>query len=153
MKLFTVLLFTLSLGYFNAQDKIDAKIIELLEITNSTKQFNLAIDNMIDIQKKAFKESSDSEKAIKQNESFFDDFRKEIKKDGINDLYAMLIPIYKKHMTEEELDGIITFYKSSAGQSYLKKSPLIMTESMQAGSEWGGKIAAKIVEKLKQEKK
>jgi len=52
MRLLTFFIFISLFHYSNAQESIDSKIIELLEITKSTDQFNLVIDNMIDIQKK-----------------------------------------------------------------------------------------------------
>jgi len=152
MRLFTLFIFISIFQYSNAQNSIDSKIIELLEITNSTERFNLVIDNMIDIQKEALKDNSRNKKETKKLNNFLDDFRKEMKKEGINDLYELVIPIYKKHISEDELDAIISFYKSSAGQSYLKKSPLIMNESMQVGAEWGKKIAAKIIAKIEEKK-
>ncbi len=41
------------------------------------------------------------------------------------------ITLYSSTYTEEELDGIITFYKSAVGQKMMEKTPELMTKSTQ----------------------
>lgn len=55
-----------------------------------------------------------------------------------------LVKIYTDLFTEEELDGIITFYKSPAGQAMLKKMPVLMQRGMQLGSEMMGDTQAEV---------
>jgi len=42
------------------------------------------------------------------------------------------LSIYMKSFTQEEVDGMLTFYKSPAGQAMIKKMPIVMQLSMQA---------------------
>ena len=46
-----------------------------------------------------------------------------------------LLPIYMRtyrdSFTQDEIDGVIRFYKSAAGQAYVKKLPLVMQNVMQ----------------------
>jgi hypothetical protein len=52
-----------------------------------------------------------------------------------DNLLPMYIKTYQASLTQEELDGMITFYKSPAGQAMIKKMPLIMQNIMgQMGS-------------------
>jgi uncharacterized protein len=76
---------------------------------------------------------------------FFDGFRKQVNAAEFVDL---LVPIYAKHLSEEEMDALTAFFSSPVGKSFLAKQPAIMTDSMAAGSAWGEKIAAKVVEEL-----
>lgn len=41
-----------------------------------------------------------------------------------------MIDIYAKRFTEEEIQGLIKFYRSELGQATVKKMPLIMQDSM-----------------------
>lgn len=41
------------------------------------------------------------------------------------------VSLYSQNFTEDELDGMIAFYKSPSGQAVLNKMPQLMTASMQ----------------------
>jgi hypothetical protein len=45
-------------------------------------------------------------------------------------LQPIYVNTYKASLTQDELDGIISFYQSPAGQAYIKKMPLIMQNVM-----------------------
>jgi hypothetical protein len=45
-------------------------------------------------------------------------------------LQPIYVRTYKASLTQDELDGMINFYQSSAGQAYIKKMPLIMQNVM-----------------------
>jgi hypothetical protein len=64
------------------------------------------------------------------------------------DLMKKMVPIYKMHLTHEEVKGLIKFYESPIGKSFTAKSGLIMQESMQIGQQWGMQIGGKIQKKL-----
>jgi hypothetical protein len=51
----------------------------------------------------------------------------------IDEMFDAMIPIYQKHLTKADLDAVIAFYASPAGQRLLKEQPAMMTEAMQAG--------------------
>lgn len=59
-----------------------------------------------------------------------------------DDLLEMLIPIYDKYYTNEDLEGIIAFYSTPLGQKLLKNSPDVLRESQTVGYQWGSKIGA-----------
>ncbi len=44
----------------------------------------------------------------------------------------MVIEIYKQSFSQEEIDGMLTFYRSPAGQAVIVKMPAVMTHTMQA---------------------
>jgi len=121
-------------------DKIDVKIARMMELQGTTQQMEQVFDQMMDIQKNAVGDAVDDE--------FWSELKKEISKDAFKELIDLVVPIYKKHLSESEIDAIIAFYESEAGQSLLKKSPLIMAESMQVGATWGQALAEKILSKM-----
>lgn len=81
-------------------------------------------------------------------EEFWTKLRANIKADELVD---MVVPIYAKHLDETHLDAMITFYASPAGQHFIAKQPLIVQESMLAGSKWGETIAQRAIDQLKAE--
>ena len=55
----------------------------------------------------------------------------------IDELLDAIVPIYQKHLTKSDLDAIIGFYSSPAGQRFIQEVPAMMSEAMQAGGEIG----------------
>jgi hypothetical protein len=71
-------------------------------------------------------------------------------------LQAMLVQVYADTYTEEEVEGILAFYNSPAGQAMLQKMPQLMQRSMAASQQLMGdlmpeiqKIAKEAAEKAK----
>ncbi len=50
--------------------------------------------------------------------------------DRIAKMKPMFVKIYADTYTEEELDGIVAFYKGPAGQAMLLKMPILIQRSM-----------------------
>ena len=65
---------------------------------------------------------------------------------------ALTIPIYQKHLTQEDIAALNKFYDSPAGKKMIKVQPLIMQESMAVGQAWGQKIAQEVINKYQAEK-
>jgi hypothetical protein len=55
-------------------------------------------------------------------------------------LLEMLMPVYDKYYTNEDLEGLIAFYGSPLGQKLLKSMPDVLRESQTVGYQWGAKI-------------
>lgn len=49
-----------------------------------------------------------------------------------SDLEPMFVDIYKRSFSQQEIDGMLTFYKSDAGRAVTNKMPLVMQNTMQA---------------------
>lgn len=69
------------------------------------------------------------------------------------ELEELLLPVYVKHLTASEMEAALEFYRSPAGQSILKKMPLVMEESIRLGQQWGMEVAQRVVEKMEQEER
>ena len=65
----------------------------------------------------------------------------------------LMVPIYAKHFTQEEIDAIVAFYKSPAGRQYLAKMPAIMQEFFPAYMEWSKKLQTMVKEEIEKEGK
>ncbi len=139
-----ILCLALSPAFLAAQetemDTFEEKIIEMMDLSGATTQFELIIDQMVDMYQR-------NERG-RVKEGFWEELKAEMKKDGFKELYDILIPVYKKHLTEEEVDAAIAFYSTEAGRSLVEKMPLITQESMQAGAQWGARLGEKIARKM-----
>jgi len=54
-----------------------------------------------------------------------------------DEMIDAIVPIYQKHLSKSDLEAIVAFYSSPAGQKVLKEMPGIMSESMEAGGRIG----------------
>ena len=72
----------------------------------------------------------------------------EFMKASLDELVALLVPVYQKHLTEADLDGIIDFYNSEVGKKLASATPAITQESMVVGQTWGMKIGQIVADKL-----
>ena len=78
-------------------------------------------------------------------EAFWDEFLDSV---DAGELVEMIVPIYVRHLTVEEMSAAIDFYSSPTGQSLIRKLPVVMAESMTAGQAWGEELAREVVERL-----
>jgi hypothetical protein len=77
----------------------------------------------------------------------WDEFMKDVKPET---LIELIIPIYAKHFTDEDVIQLTDFYRTPLGKKVIEKMPLISQESYLAGSEWGKKLGEQAVRKLKE---
>lgn len=78
---------------------------------------------------------------------FWADFRNEVKAE---DLLDMMVPIYDKYYTHDDIRELIKFYESPVGKKMVETMPLLLQESMQAGQEWGRALSEKMLQRLKE---
>jgi len=62
-----------------------------------------------------------------------------------------MIPVYQKHLTKGDVDGLVAFYSSPTGEKMLKEMPAIMSESMQAASGVMQDMMAKMTQRVNDE--
>jgi len=68
-------------------------------------------------------------------------------------MIALVVPIYQRHLDEQDVRGLIAFYRSPLGQKLLRVQPEIMREAMLAGENFGRETVAERVQQLKQQGK
>ncbi len=66
----------------------------------------------------------------------------------IDEMINVMIPIYQKHFTKGDIDGLVAFYGTPTGQKVLRELPSIMTEAMQAAMPIAQKLAANAEKRL-----
>lgn len=55
----------------------------------------------------------------------------------VDEMIDAMVPIYQKHLTKDDMDGILAFYASPVGQKLQREQPAMMQEAMQVGGEIG----------------
>jgi len=78
--------------------------------------------------------------------AFWDEFMKEVDTEA---MIRLIVPIYAKHFTVDEINGMIAFYRTPLGQKLTRELPSITQESMAAGQQWGAELGRRVAERLK----
>ncbi len=68
-----------------------------------------------------------------------------------DDILNRMVPVYQRHFTSADIQGLLTFYRSPLGQKVLREMPATMQEGMQIGRQWGQERAQAMVAQLKQQ--
>jgi hypothetical protein len=69
---------------------------------------------------------------------------------GTQQFIGRLVPVYQKHFTADELDGLLKFYRSPLGQKVINEMPTTMAEANQAGRQWSQERSDQMIAELKQ---
>jgi hypothetical protein len=83
-------------------------------------------------------------------QKFWDEVAKEF---DANSMIELVIPIYDKHLTHEDIKGLLAFYQSPLGRKMAAVTPQITQESMQVGQQWGMQVAQRVQKRLEEQKK
>ena len=68
-----------------------------------------------------------------------------------SELTELIVPIYAKYFTHDEVKQLLAFYQTPLGQKMIANQPAIMQESMEAGQKWGGQLGARVARELEAE--
>jgi len=66
----------------------------------------------------------------------------------VDEIVDAMVPIYQKHLSKGDMDAILAFYSSPAGQKLLREQPAMMQEGMEAGGAIAQKKLRSIMEKV-----
>jgi len=122
-------------GFTQAEPAKAESIKRLMDVTGAGEMGVQVIDQLLPAMKQMVPDAPDQ---------FWVDVRKEINAD---ELENELIPLYQKHLTEEDVRALNAFYTSPVGRKMIRIQPVIMQESMMMGQRWGQDLARKIIAK------
>jgi len=117
------------------------EIKELIAITHVEESFKALVPEIFKQLKSTFPQVSEKEWGLLQTE--FD----------VMQLVEVLIPIYERHLSREDVQALLAFYRTALGQKLISIMPQIMQEGFAAGQQWGVKIGNRIAERVAQENK
>ncbi|GGA55952.1 hypothetical protein GCM10011507_04070 [Edaphobacter acidisoli] len=116
------------------------QIHQYYAITHSIETAHKVMDQMVTAMQ------STAPSYLPQN--FWDDLRQSI---NAVDLEGAFIPAYQKYFSEEDMNAVLGFYKSPAGQHMLEAQPLISSYAQQELREIGQKIGQEVYLRHKDE--
>jgi uncharacterized protein len=113
----------------------DAKIGQLLVSMNLDKQMDVVFTQM-----KAMFASQLPKDATDEQKAKFSEVQGKIldlvkSRMSWEKMRPQYVKLYSETFTDEEIDGLVTFYESPAGKAMLEKMPVLMTKSMAMAQE------------------
>jgi uncharacterized protein len=60
----------------------------------------------------------------------------------------LVMPIYDKYFSDEEIRGLIKFYETPLGQKAVSLLPQVSNEAREAGKTWGGKLGRESMQEV-----
>jgi|TARA_S200000501_G_scaffold314733_1_gene306781 predicted RND superfamily exporter protein len=127
-KVLLPLILLFSLNSINSQENYKSLLIEYMTAQGQFETFNATIDQMGTMMGVTIK-----------NED-----REEFTNDVMGSLIELLVPVYQKHFTVEDLKDAIQMYKTPIGKKISEKTPIIAQETMQASMQWGMELSQKM---------
>lgn len=114
----------------------DASIREMLELTNARQIIDSMKGQMNTVMSTAMQNATRGQTLTPEKQAILDRMTAKMSAAAADMLnWDTLLPIYMRtyrdSFTQDEIDGVIKFYKSAAGQAYVKKLPLVMQNVMQ----------------------
>ncbi len=68
--------------------------------------------------------------------------------DGATAVVQRMVPVFQRHFSGEEIDGLLKFYRSPLGQKVLTEMPAAMAEATQVGQQWGQERTRTMLQEL-----
>lgn len=117
----------------------ERKVRRLMVLTGAEASGNM----MFDLMQEHFKRSEE------MPPGFMEKFREVVAREP---LLEQLVPIYMKHLSEEDVDAAIAFHESTAGKHFLALQPTLLQEAKDVGEAWGARLALEALEELKEDR-
>ncbi len=127
----------------------EADIRRLMELTGAAKLGQTVGDRMLEQLRPAILHSlPPGERSEQIADAFATKFKARVNSESLGKL---IIPIYDKYLTREDLEGLIQFYQTPLGRKMIRVLPQISQESYQAGAQWGEQIAKEVADEMAKE--
>ena len=113
----------------------DASIREMLELSNAQQMLEGMKGQMTGMMNGAMQNATKDQTVTPARQEILDRMRTKMSAvvtDMLNwdQLLPMYLRTFRASFTQDEIDGVIKFYKSPAGRAYVKKLPLVMQNVM-----------------------
>jgi hypothetical protein len=113
----------------------DASIREMLELSNAQQMIEGMKGQMTGMMNTAMQNATKDQTITPARQEILDRMRTKMSAvvtDMLNwdQLLPMYLRTFRASFTQDEIDGVIKFYKSPAGKAYVNKMPLVMQNVM-----------------------
>jgi hypothetical protein len=127
----------------------DASIRELLELGKTRAMIDTIWTQMDGLMKQAMQQATEgkpvSTKVQKHIDKFEADLMSTVKEEfSWEKMEPLYLRVYQKSLTQSEVDGMIAFYKTPAGQAVITKLPVILQNSFAEVREMMGPMMQRI---------
>jgi uncharacterized protein len=119
-------------------------IVRLLEVSKAADA-SLVIMEQVTNEIRALFTSLPADRRERIFKIYEEEMRKEFNRAKLIETIA---PIYDKHLTAEDVKGLISFYESPLGQRAVEVLPVITREAYEEGARRGEEAARRITERL-----
>ncbi|MEO7030007.1 MAG: DUF2059 domain-containing protein [Acidobacteriaceae bacterium] len=126
-----------------------AKAEELLQLTHMDHMMTQMLDQLSARMKSTADEQAANMHMTPKQKIIYDDYQQKL-----NQLLAgnltwdkmkpIMVQVYSNTYTDQELDGILNFYRSPAGQAMVAKSPELMTKTRTAMMDRMGSLQSQV---------
>jgi len=127
----------------------DASIRQMLDLTNAQQLITSMKGQMTTMMNAAMQNATKGQTITPERQAIIDRMAAKMSA-AVTDMlnWDNLLPLYmrsyRESFTQDEIDGAIKFYKSAAGQAYVKKLPLVMQNVMREMPEFMKPIQEKM---------
>lgn len=133
----------------------EQSIKELLRVAESRKLLDSMMGQMDGLMKSSIQQALNGKTLTPKEQKMLDDmrskmvdiFKQEMKWEMLESLF---IKVYSDSFTQQEVDGMLAFYKSPSGQAVIKKMPLVMQNTMTEMQKRMGPIYQKMAQMTEQ---
>ena len=113
----------------------DASLKELMQLVNASDLLKGMDQHMDVVYQNMVQQMTKGQAVTAQQQKALDDFHGKMKdilhrQLSWDKLEPQVMQVYRDTLSQDEVDGIIVFYKTPAGQAVIKKMPLIMQATM-----------------------
>jgi hypothetical protein len=133
----------------------ESSIKQLLEVAQARKLIDSVMTQTDEFMKQAIQQATQGQqisakvqKDIDKREAELAAFMKEML--DWNKVEPMYVRIYQKTFTQQEVDGMVAFYKTPAGQAVISKMPAAMQNTVNEMQQMMGPVMQKI-QRMQQE--
>lgn len=112
-----------------------AKVEEMISATKMDQMMSQMLDQMSERMKTMTSQQTANLNMSADQRKVFDDYQAHINQimaDSLSwdKMKPLIITLYSETYTDEELDGILAFYRTPAGQALIAKSPQVLAKTM-----------------------
>jgi hypothetical protein len=124
---------------------------KLLKVTKSEQLIDQSSQYVHQIMASSIEQATQGQelnaKQKKAIENFNQDIANIVKQDFTwAKLEPEMIQLYVEEFTQEEINGMLEFYKTPVGQSTINKLPIVMQKSLKIGQQQMGELTPKIMQ-------
>ena len=128
----------------NADVPTRDEVLKLMDVLGARKTMKAAMGGMGDVMARTMLDEMRKKvpNATPEQEKLMGEFVDGMRQDMLSvmnqdDMMELIVPVYQKHLTKQEVKMVTEFYSSPAGQAFVQKMPVVINEAMQVGADYG----------------